>query len=61
MGFFVRPTTMLGQTYGNEQRPELGVVSDKIWINWGKEEEGKIELEVLADLFEMAEPSRLLK
>jgi hypothetical protein len=54
----VRPQErgLLKISYEAKQRPELGVVSDKIWINWGKEEEGKIELEVLADLFDYFPP-----
>lgn len=54
----VRPQErgLLKIRYEAQQRPELGAVSDKIWINWGREEEGKIELEVLADLFDYFPP-----
>jgi hypothetical protein len=54
----VRPQErgLLKISYEARQRPELGSVSDKIWINWGKEEEGKMELEVLADLFDYFSP-----
>jgi hypothetical protein len=50
----VRPQErgLLKISYEAKQRPELGTVSDKIWINWGKKEEANIELEVLADLFD---------
>jgi hypothetical protein len=54
----VRPQErgLLRISYEAKQRPELGTVSDKIWINWRKEEEGKMELEVLADLFDYFSP-----
>ena len=54
----VRPQErgLLKISYEAKQRPELGVVSDNIWINWGNEEEEKIELEVLADLFDYFSP-----
>ena len=54
----VRPQErgLLKISYEAKQRPELGAVSDKIWINWGKKEEEKIELEVLADLFDYFSP-----
>jgi hypothetical protein len=54
----VRPQErgLLKISYEAKQRPELGAVSDKIWINWSKEEEGKMELEVLADLFDYFSP-----
>ncbi len=54
----VRPQErgLLKISYEAKQRPELGAVSDKIWINWKKEDEGKIELEVLADLFDYFPP-----
>ena len=54
----VRPQErgLLKISYEAKERPELGAVSDKIWINWSKEEEGKMELEVLADLFDYFSP-----
>lgn len=54
----VRPQErgLLKVSYEAKLRPELGAVSDKIWINWGKEEEGKLELEILADLFDYFSP-----
>ncbi len=53
----VRPQErgLLKISYEAKQRPELGAVSDKIWISWGNEEE-KMELEVLADLFDYFSP-----
>lgn len=55
---FVRPQErgLLKLSYQANLRMELGAVSDKIWINWGKEEEGNMELEVLADLFDYFPP-----
>jgi len=54
----VRPQErgLLKISYEAKLRSELGAVSDKIWINWGKAEEGKMELEVLADLFDYFSP-----
>ncbi|MCM0042634.1 MAG: DUF1573 domain-containing protein [Algoriphagus sp.] len=55
---FVRPQErgLLKVSYDAKLRPELGAVSDKIWINWGKEEDEKLELEILADLFDYFSP-----
>jgi len=54
----VRPQErgLLKISYDAKLRQELGAVSDKIWINWGKEEEEKLELEILADLFDYFSP-----
>lgn len=54
----VRPQErgLLKISYDAKLRPELGAVSDKIWINWGKEEGEKLELEILADLFDYFSP-----
>lgn len=55
---YVRPKErgLLKITYDAKLRPELGAVSDKIWINWNNVKEGKLELEILADLFDYFEP-----
>jgi hypothetical protein len=55
---YVRPKErgLLKVTYEAKLRPELGAVSDKIWINWNNGEEGKLELEILADLFDYFAP-----
>ncbi len=47
---------LLKVTYEANLRPELGAVSDKIWIKWNKVEERRLELEILADLFDYFAP-----
>lgn len=52
----VRPQErgLLKITYEANLRPELGLVSDKVSVFWGKKE--KLELEILANLFDYFAP-----
>ena len=55
---FVRPKErgLLRITYDAKLRPELGAVSDSVWINWSGRDEEKIEFEILANLFDFFIP-----